>query len=233
MPRESVFSGVVSHSRRYDIEHSFSYPVWMVMALMSGEAAASGRVLSRWLRPRAEKYLTREKVEALVGEALDNARDTVWLLTQPSLVGRSFNPVSFYFVMRGDEIRWIIAHITNTPWDESHCYVLPQQGENRWQFNKEFHVSPFMPMELRYDWKFRVGTDHIAIDMKLFDADTKVFRASLKLARRPNGKFAVLKWRGLNPLQNVRTLVRIYYQAALLKFKGARFYDHPHSNSAR
>ena len=142
MPQESVFSGVVSHSRRYDIEHSFSYPVWMVMALMSGEAAASGRVLSRWLRPRAEKYLTREKVEALVGEALDNARDTVWLLTQPSLVGRSFNPVSFYFVIRGDEIRWIIAHITNTPWDESHCYVLPQQGETVGSSTRSFTSLP-------------------------------------------------------------------------------------------
>ena len=149
------------------------------------------------------------------------------------MVGRSFNPVSFYFVARQQEICWIVAHITNTPWDEDHCYVLAQQQSDSWSFDKDFHVSPFMPMALSYTWRFRVAGERIDIDMHLFKEARRVFMATLNLKPEPSSRLLGLKLRLTYPFQNLRTLVRIYYQAALLKLKGAHFYAHPNGSSVR
>ena len=71
----------------------------------------------------------------------------------------------------------IVGEVSNTPWQEMYCYVLhPDSVDNvqvfdtnnkndtnndtttttkiRYQFPKQFHVSPFMEMEYYYDWTF-------------------------------------------------------------------------------
>ena len=67
----------------------------------------------------------------------------------------------------------IVAEITNTPWKERHAYVLPVARGQRarracWQlqFDKEFHVSPFMPMDMRYDWRFTAPGDDLRVHME-------------------------------------------------------------------
>jgi len=42
--------------------------------------------------------------------------------------GYNFNPVSFYYVYdaSGKNLEFVVAEITNTPWDERHAYVLRQ-----------------------------------------------------------------------------------------------------------
>ena len=85
------------------------------------------------------------------------------LLTHLRFFGYSFNPVSFYYVFDATDTRveTIVAEITNTPWKERHAYVLPvadaERGTGRaWRFSfeKQFHVSPFMPMDMHYQWYF-------------------------------------------------------------------------------
>jgi len=69
--------------------------------------------------------------------------------------------VSFYYVFDATDSRveTIVAEITNTPWKERHAYVLPatdaaRRGARAWHFSfeKQFHVSPFLPMGMRYEW---------------------------------------------------------------------------------
>jgi len=78
------------------------------------------------------------------------------LLTAPRLLGYGFNPVSFYYCYdaAGLELEAIVAEINNTPWGERHCYVLPAghnegtPAKQRFRFGKDFHVSPFLPMDI-------------------------------------------------------------------------------------
>ena len=52
-----------------------------------------------------------------------------------------------------------MAEITNTPWHEcySNCFDLrDSEDENsKHNFDKEFHVSPFIGMDIEYDWRFQ------------------------------------------------------------------------------
>ncbi len=223
---EGALSGSVVHHRRFDIEHRFDYPVWMALSKLPDSS------LPILLRPKAARYLPLDELASMLGCDLSVPHRQVWLLTQPSLLGRSFNPVSFYFLSDAGQLRAIVAHITNTPWDEDHCYVLEQAGDDTWVFDKDFHVSPFMPMNLTYQWRFRITAGQIHINMQLIKGSERIFSAVLNLTPLPASRWLGCKVRLKYPLQNLTTLVRIYWQAAILKLKGAQFYAHPDKSPA-
>ncbi len=216
---EQAFEGTVIHRRRLLFNHSFRYRVWMSLSFLENSK------LPKLLRPQELKYIPMSRILELTNQ---DARDAqVWLLTQPSVVGRSFNPVSFYFVVVSRRICTIVAHITNTPWDEDHCYVLENSDKNTWRFEKDFHVSPFMPMKLGYVWRFRISDERIVIHMQLHDKGKQVFAVVLNLYPSKASVWLPLKLRLKYPAQNLVTFGRIYWQATLLKLKGAHFHAHP------
>ncbi len=219
---EGIFEGTLSHSRRFDIRHLFKYRLWMVLARISGSRLP-------WLiQPRWRRYLTAEEV---VEQASLSAHDDVYVLTQPSLFGRSFNPVSFYFVVCNGDVQGIVAHVHNTPWNERHTYALKkthmERGAIVWSFDKAFHVSPFLPMDLTYTWRFLLEADRILVTSQACDRGEQVFSAALNLTRSDMARGAPVWLRIRYPVQNLTTLWRIYWQALILKTKGAVFYAHP------
>lgn len=219
---EGIFEGTLSHSRRFDIRHSFSYRIWMVLAHISESRLP-------WLvRPRWRRYLSREQVLNATGIT---RCEQVFVLTQPGLVGRSFNPVSFYFVVANHNVQGIVAHVRNTPWDEQHVYALNRvnhgDGVIEWAFDKAFHVSPFLPMQMQYTWRFTLDADRILVTSQVHDHGEPVFSAALHLTRREPVRKTSLRVRVRYPAQNLLSLWRIYWQALLLKLKGAQFHAHP------
>ena len=54
----------------------------------------------------------------------------------------------------------------------------------RYRFAKEFHVSPFMPMEANYDWRFGAPGKRLAVHMENYIGGERVFDATLDLSRR-------------------------------------------------
>lgn len=112
----------------------------------------------------------------------DSTSHRLLLITQARYYGYCFNPVSFYYLQdrrhsssAHQKIDAVVAEVSNTPWNEMHCYVLhpdsidqvqcscccyddhekqPYQKKVRYIFPKRFHVSPFMEMQYDYDWTF-------------------------------------------------------------------------------
>ncbi len=47
------------------------------------------------------------------------------LLTQLRYFGFHFNPVNFYYCYdEADTLRWVLAEVRNTPWNERHYYAV-------------------------------------------------------------------------------------------------------------
>ena len=48
------------------------------------------------------------------------------LLTNFRYFGFRMNPVSFYYCFdaAGENVETVVAEVSNTPWNERHCYVL-------------------------------------------------------------------------------------------------------------
>lgn len=237
--RDSICEGWVYH-RRAAPEHRFRYRVWMLWL----DVARLGQGPLRLLRRRLglsplgiapKDFLDgNEDLLGAVGARLAShgypAPARVFLLTQPRSWISGFNPVSFYFCVGQAGLDCILAEINNTPWDERHTYVLDargQSGEFSFSFPKAFHVSPFMPMDLEYRWRFAIEPQAVKIAMGLFREGEETFNAGLRLSVVPMTRSRLFLGMARYPLQNVATLARIYWQALRLYFKRSRFYPHP------
>jgi DUF1365 family protein len=159
----------------------------------------------------------------------------VRLLTHLRHFGFSFNPVSFYYCFdpTDQEVETIVAEITNTPWNERHAYVLPRTASVspadhlRFRFGKVFHVSPFMPMHVQYDWLFGKPDDQLLVHMNALSRDCSVFDATLRLERRPITGRNLARVLTRYPLMPMKVIGSIYWQALRLFLKRTPFYCHP------
>ncbi len=227
--RELSLEGRVMHQRSGPPRHSFSYPIRML--LVDVERANSRRWRFSPVQVGHGHLLTPDKIAARLRDAgIDRAPSRSLALTQPRSFGISFNPVNFYFCFAGQECFAIIAEVHNTPWNERYCYVHDVRGsggEALFDTAKAFHVSPFLPMQGQYLWRFRWREESVHIDIRFCQEERPLLHAALVLRGRPLDKARL--WRGWlsTPAQTLFTLLRIYWQAAMLWRKGARFYPHP------
>jgi len=154
------------------------------------------------------------------------------MLTHLRYFGIGFNPVTFYYCFdRADRrVESIVAEITNTPWNERHAYVLPDVGPARplrYRIAKQFHVSPFMPMDLSYDWRFSQPSARLSVHMEDLQDDRKIFDATLTLQRREISSAALAHALIAFPFMTARVVSAIYWQALRLWLKRIPFHSHP------
>lgn len=160
------------------------------------------------------------------------------LLTHLRYFGHGFNPVSFYYCYDdAGRVEAIVAEVSNTPWGERHCYVLPRNEARvrgpvqEFDLDKEFHVSPFLPMETRYHWRFTDPGARLAVHLRNEQHGRHAFDATLRLERREISGRSLAGVLLRFPLITARVVLLIYWQALRLKLKGAVFHTHPAKRS--
>lgn len=204
--QSSIYEGQVSHARAVPAAHAFRYRLFMLyLDLAELPGLLSGSRLWSAVRPalvwfRRADYLgdPREPLDESVRRLVERTtgrRPTgpIRLLTHPRYFGYGFNPVSFYYCFAAAEeerLEAIVAEVRNTPWGERHCYVLEASGTGPQRFTtaKALHVSPFMPMDLVYDWTFSQPARDLAVRMALTRGGEHVFTAALALQRCLRGR---------------------------------------------
>jgi DUF1365 family protein len=177
-------------------------------------------------------HAVRDLVER---EAGTRPRGPIRLLTRLRTFGHGFNPVSFYYCydLSGAAVDAIVAEVTNTPWNERHTYVMlardsvSDDRELRFRVRKRFHVSPFMPMDVEYDWRFAPPGKQLSVYMANRRGGELLFDATLALERHEITG-ASLAGALLNfQLGRFLVLGAIHWQALRLWIKRTPFHTHP------
>lgn len=231
--------------------HEFEYrTAYLYLDLGELDSLAMGRLLwsSRRAAPvrfRREDHLgdpavpldtsVRDLVERRLGR---RPAGPVRLLTQPRVLGYGFNPVSFFYCLDAAEqtIEAAVAEVTNTPWGERHCYVLapsaaPAGGRVlHCHAAKMLHVSPFMGMELTYDFHLALPGERLALRIRNLDGGRRLFEASMALARTPLSATSLARAVLLGRLLPLGVITAIHWQALRLWLGGASY--HPHRPAA-
>jgi len=187
----------------------------------------------------------REVVRRETGFAPDGP---VRLLTQLRYWGYYFSPLNLYYCFSNDQSRLdaIVAEVSNTPWKEQHLYVLwagnRSAGEARaggqtsgasigFSHAKAFHVSPFMDMEMRYDWRLTRPAKRLQVAVTNVQEGSVLFEAGLSLARRPLTSSGLAQTMLRYPWMTGQITAAIYFQAFKLWWKACPSYPHPNKQA--
>jgi len=244
-----LYRGTVRHRRLRPVPHAFRYELFMLyLDLAELPHVYDGRWLWSTRRP-ALAWFRRADHLGDPAQPLDAAvRDLVAartgrrpagpirLLTHLRYFGYVMNPVSFYYCFdpTGTAVETIVADVTNTPWGERHAYVLDvdaragRHGVLRFTHAKTFHVSPFMGMDVRYDWRISVPGRRLLVHIDNREsAEEKAFDATLALRREALTGPALAGALARHPWMTAKVAAGIYWQAARLWMKGVPFLAHP------
>ena len=175
----------------------------------------------------------RDHIDALMSEAGLTRPENVELLCYPSVLGFTFNPISVYFCRDAKgELTALIYQVHNT-FGESHTYVEPvREGQAsaagiRQERDKQFYVSPFMDMAMRY--RFRILPPGQTVALRILETDSvgPMLSASFH-GRRSDATTAalltaVLKTAGIT----WKVVAGIHWEALKLWIKGMKLRPRP------
>lgn len=236
-----VYEGQVRHRRMEPVEHSFVYSMFMMYVDL---AELPELLRGRWLWSAERPALARFKREDHLGDPAVPLEESVRrlvesrlgrrpegpirLLTHFRYYGYVFNPVSFYYCYdaAGRSVSAVVAEVNNTPWGERHCYVLDKRtaGPNgRFKFEKSFLVSPFIDLDVGYDWTFTEPGERILVHMENLKEGRTFFDATMTLRRRPLNGATLASCLARYPFMTGKVIAAIYWQAARLWLKGIPF----------
>lgn len=243
-----IYEGSVRHRRFAPHAHAFRYKMYMMYL----DLAEIDRVFAdRWLWSTHRRNVAEFRRSDYLGDPsipLDDAvrrraaevlgrepAGPIRMLTHLRTFGHCFNPVTFYYCYTNDgaTLDCIVAEITNTPWKERHSYVLPVADAAHhgralgWEFAKHFHVSPFLPMDREYSWRFTPPDETLRVHMNVLADGERDFDATLVLERRPITATRLARVLLRYPAMSARVVAAIHWQAFLIFLRRNPVYDHP------
>jgi DUF1365 family protein len=249
MTQSSIYEGTIRHRRFRPRPNVFQYRLFF-MYLDLDELPTLFDIHPWWSyeKPNIAFFRRRDHfgrpsvpldtaVRDQVAEQLGwRPKGPIRLLTHLRYFGHCFNPASFYYCYdpEGRHVDAIVVEIHNTPWGEYFCYVLdgqenlhPLKNWRRHKVAKAFHVSPFIDMDIDYDWRFRLPGETLGVHMIDYQNNTRLFDATLSLERRDITRPMLSRVLLRYPAQTLRVITLIYWQALRLTLKQTPFYSHP------
>lgn len=246
MSASAIYEGWVSHRRLGRNPREFRYRLFMPLFDLD-ELPELLDPIPLWSarRPAPARFHREDYLGGDSPRLADRARDLaatrvgrrpagpVRLLANPRYLGVGFNPVAFFFVHghEGEGVEAVVAEVTNTPWGERTTYVIDgaagDGGPMVGSFRKEMHVSPFQPMDQRYEISVTPPGAHLAVRITSFEAGLPVFSVQMALRRREITRRAMAGVLFRYPAMTALTLARIYGQALRLWARGAPRFPHP------
>ena len=241
----ALYTGTVAHMRLRPKRHRLRYRVYSLLLdideipalctrlrllshgrfnLFSFHEADHADGTGTPLRAWAETHLTRA--------GIDTGGGPIRLLAMPRILGYGFNPISVWFCHHRSGALAAILHEVHNTFGERHTYLIPVAPDTdpaaiHQSCAKTLHVSPFMAMNMRYDFRVHAPDERLSLAIRGGDADGPMIVAVLAARRRELSDMALLRVFLTTPLLTLKVIAGIHWEAARLWLKGLRFHPRP------
>lgn len=241
----ALYRAKVTHLRLRPVRHRLQYNVYyLLLDLDRIEAQLGPLKLLSWRRFNIMSFDERDHgagntlpLRAWVDQQLtcagiDLQGGLIHLLTMPRVLGYAFNPISIYFCYhRNGQLRALLYEVRNT-FGERHSYLIPVAsgeavGPVTQHCPKQFHVSPFLGMDMRYVFRVLEPEARLTLAIEAHDDQGAVIKTLV------SGRHQALNDRALffaflaTPLLTLKVIFGIHWEALKLWLKGMRLHRRP------
>jgi len=241
----ALYVGTVGHERTRPIRNRFRYGLYFLFLDIDriAETAASVGLLS-YNRPGPISFHDRDHgprdgsplrpwiEEVLATADIDLAQGQILLLSFPRVLGGRFYPAAFWYCFHRDgSLRAVLAEVNNT-FRQHHNYLLHEGGRAlSWggtlHATKVFHVSPFIPMDARYEFEFSEPDERLSLRLRDVVEGELLLVAGIALERRPLRSPQLLATVLRHGPMSSRAWVLIRWQAIKLLRRGITYLRRP------
>ncbi len=240
-----LYFGKVMHARLKPSVHRFSYNIFSLVIDLDklNQAGKPSRIFSvnrsgitsfhekdHGLRDGSS---LRKHINTLLQEGDMEAPKKILLWCNPRVFGYTFNPLSIYFCYdENEEIIALVYQVNNT-FGQTHSYVAKVANDEelspaiRNSANKCFYVSPFLDMNMRYDFRIQPPDEKLRIRILEHDKNGPILSATFAGDRQPlttsNLLRGIFKTIGLT----WKITAGIHYEAVFLWLKGIKLRARP------
>jgi DUF1365 family protein len=232
----ALYAGAVVHRRAMPRVHALRYRCfWILVDLDELPAlSASLRLFSHnranlfGLHDRdhgdgSETPLRQQVERDLAAAGIDIDGGPTRLLCMPRTLGYAFNPLSIYFCHRRDGVLAAILYEVHNTFGERHRYLIPVEAGAavvRQSCDKRFFVSPFMGMDLRYEFRVVPPGERIVVGIRGRAGTSTVITASLAADRHELTDATLLRALFAYPALTIKVIAAIHWEALRLVLKG-------------
>lgn len=238
MTHSAIYQGHVAHNRPG--KHRLRYRVFM-LALDLDELPALTQGLRRFTHNRAGWLSLYDRDHASRTDAplkpqielKLRAAGVRWsggrivMLSMPRMLGYVFNPLTVYFCTHHEGQLAAIVHEVKNTFGEQHFYVLPParaaNGDVAQACEKDFFVSPFLEMDLRYEFRIAPPEECVRVAMVVKRGRDTALTASFAGERSELTDANILRAWLAHPAMTLGVIAGIHWEALKMLAKGVRF----------
>lgn len=235
----ALYRGEVMHRRLRPVQHRLHYRVfWLLLDL--AELDGLDQRLRLFSRNRfnllsfhdrdhgdGSGATLRAQIETWLDRAgIDIGGGAIRLLTMPRVLNYVFNPISLYYCHHPDGRLMAMVYEVTSTFGVRHAYVIPvspedqSNGRIRQGAAKALYVSPFMGMEMDYEFQGHAPGPRLDLTINGRDADGQMITAAMSGERRPLADADLLAAAVAMPLLTLKVVAAIHWEALKLWLKG-------------
>jgi DUF1365 family protein len=231
-----LYVGAVTHTRLRPRRHSLRYRLYSLLIDLD-ELPTLSRELRLFSHNAFNLFSLHDKdygdgsgaplraqVEGHLRAAGLPSDGPIRLFALPRVLGYAFNPISIFFCHRRDgDLAAILYEVHNT-FGERHCYLIPVEprpdGSISQGCDKDFHVSPFMDIRMKYQFRVSPPAERVRVGIVGADADGPMIVATQIGDRAPLTDAGLARVFITHPLVTLKVISAIHWEALKLWIKG-------------
>ncbi|WP_373084178.1 DUF1365 domain-containing protein [Zhongshania sp.] len=242
----AIYRGEVRHQRLTPLSHRFTYQISSFLFDLDelDEAADHCRLFSlnhfnlfsfhfkdfgNGSGESPRHYIER----CLTGQGISDTLARVSLLCYPRILGYTFNPLSIYYCYNQQQQLFAVLYEVSNTFKQRHSYLFPVPPTDRskptikQQCDKNFYVSPFNNMAMRYKFRLRQPNDKLGISIRVQEDGKNLLHAAFQGQRRPFNDRELLRNFCSLPLMTLKVLAGIHWEALKLFSRGLKIVTKP------
>lgn len=242
-PGSALYAGKVWHRRRSPREHRLEYRMfWLLLDL--DEIDGLDRRLRWFSRGRFNLFSFRDgdygagnseplsvQIDRHLAAAGIGGVTSVRVMTMPRILGYAFNPLTLFLCYSGDGRLAAVLYEVNNTFGQRHAYIIPtgpdESGPIRQRAEKEFYVSPFLDMDMTYDFTLDPPAETMRLVIQASRQGEAVMSAVFSGERVELTDAALLRAFLSFPAMTLKVIVGIHWEALKIRLKGIGFRRRP------